>query len=175
MRYYCFHCCCCCFMLQGVSKPFMVFRDDRSLVGPTLITTIYLVLFRHMGFFIRQRRDIKMKPLHTHYDGLRFHLSSFSNQYLTSDPGKRSVEENWHKISETIHEAMDKYIPHRMSKAKRHLPWVSASVKRMMNRAGSSSQGKRDVLENPKTKLHINAFAMRLSIVVRLLKIKKPI
>ena len=29
---------------------------------------------------------------------------------------------------------MDKYIPHRMSKAKRHLPWVSASVKRMMNR-----------------------------------------
>ena len=68
------------------------------------------------------------------YDGLRFHLPSFSNQYLTSDPGKRSVEENWHKISETIHEAMDKYIPHRMSKAKRHLPWVSASVKRMMNR-----------------------------------------
>ena len=68
------------------------------------------------------------------YDGLRFHLSSFSNQYLTSDPGKRSVEENWHKISETIHEAMDKYIPHRMSKAKRHLPWVSASVKRIMNR-----------------------------------------
>ena len=68
------------------------------------------------------------------YDGLRFHLSSFSNQYLTSDPGKRSVEENWHKISETIHEAMDKYIPHRMSKAKRHLPWVSASVKHMMNR-----------------------------------------
>ena len=62
------------------------------------------------------------------YDGLRSH------QYLTSDPGKRSVEENWHKISETIHEAMDKYIPHRMSKAKRHLPWVSASVKRMMNR-----------------------------------------
>ena len=59
---------------------------------------------------------------------------SFSKQYLASDPGENSVEENWHKISKTIHEAMDKYIPHKQSKAKRHLPWVSPPVKRLMNK-----------------------------------------
>ena len=60
----------------------MVFRDDRSLVGPTLITTIYLVLFRHMGFFIRQRRDIKMKPLHTQLLGTAANLGlPFLHEY----------------------------------------------------------------------------------------------
>ena len=61
-------------------------------------------------------------------------MSFFSKQYLASDPGENSVEENWHKISKTIHEAMDKYIPHKQSKAKRHLPWVSPPVKRLMNK-----------------------------------------
>ena len=68
------------------------------------------------------------------YDGLRSQMSFFSKQYLASDPGENSVEENWHKISKTIHEAMDKYIPHKQSKAKRHLPWVSPPVKRLMNK-----------------------------------------
>ena len=68
------------------------------------------------------------------YDGLRSHLSSFSNQYLASDPGKNSVKDNWYKISKSIREAMDKYIPYRMLKAKRHLPWVSPPDKHMMNK-----------------------------------------
>ena len=61
-------------------------------------------------------------------------LPSFSNQYLASDPGKNSVKDNWYKISKSIREAMDKYIPHRMLKAKRHLPWVSPPDKHMMNK-----------------------------------------
>ena len=77
----------------------------------------------------------KMYQFHkADYDGLRSQMSSFSNQYLASDPGKNSMEDNWHKISKTIHEKVDKYIPHRLSKAKRHLQWVSPHVKRLMNK-----------------------------------------
>jgi len=44
------------------------------------------------------------------------------------------VDENWPYISQKILEATDNFIPHRMSKGKRHLPWVSTSVKRLMNK-----------------------------------------
>lgn len=33
-----------------------------------------------------------------------------------------------------ILEAIDNFIPHKMSKGKRHLPWVSTSVKHLMNK-----------------------------------------
>ena len=77
----------------------------------------------------------KMYQFHkADYDGLRSQMSFFSNQYLASDLGENSVKANWHKITKTIHEAMDKYTLHRLSKAKRHLPWVSPPVKRLMNK-----------------------------------------
>ena len=43
------------------------------------------------------------------------------------------MDENWSYISQKILEATDHFIPHKMSKGKRHLPWVSSSVKRLMN------------------------------------------
>ena len=42
------------------------------------------------------------------------------------------MDENWSYISQKIPEATDHFIPHKMSKGKRHLPWVSSSVKRFM-------------------------------------------
>lgn len=62
------------------------------------------------------------------FDGLRSHLSSFATTYLESDPVNRSVVENWNIIAEGIKEAIDNYIPHKMSKAKHHLPWVSPAI-----------------------------------------------
>ena len=48
------------------------------------------------------------------------------------------MHENWSYISQKILEATkkatDNFIPHKMSKGKRHLPWVSTSVKRLMNK-----------------------------------------
>ena len=37
-------------------------------------------------------------------------------------------------VVKAIQEAIDKFIPQKMSKTKRHLPWVSRSVKRLMNK-----------------------------------------
>ena len=47
----------------------------------------------------------------------------------------RSVDGNWNIIAEGIKEAIDNYyVPHKMSKAKRHLPCVSPAIKRLMNK-----------------------------------------
>ena len=68
------------------------------------------------------------------FDGLRSHLFSFVTTYLESDPVNRSVDENWNIIADGIKEAIDNYIPHKMSKAKCHLLWVSPAIKRLMNK-----------------------------------------
>ena len=44
------------------------------------------------------------------------------------------MDDNWSYISQRILEATDNFIPHKMSKGKHHLPWVSSSVKRLMNK-----------------------------------------
>ena len=42
------------------------------------------------------------------------------------------MDETWSYIPQKILEATDNFVPHKMSKGKRHLPWVSSSVKRLM-------------------------------------------
>ena len=54
--------------------------------------------------------------------------------YLKSDHVNRSVDDNWNIIEESIKEAIDNYIPQKMSKTKCHLPWVSPAIKRLMNK-----------------------------------------
>ena len=59
---------------------------------------------------------------------------TLSSDYLSTHPECNTVDDNWSYISQKILEATDNFIPHKMSKAKRHLPWVSSSVKRLMNK-----------------------------------------
>ena len=70
------------------------------------------------------------------YEGLRAHLSSFCDQSLASGPKERSVEDNWSIIADSIQEVINKFIPSKMTKTKRHLPWVSPDIKRLMNNRG---------------------------------------
>ena len=66
--------------------------------------------------------------------GLKSSLSTLAPDYLSTQPESKTVDENWSYISQKILEATDNFIPHKMSKGKRHLPWVSTSVKRLMNK-----------------------------------------
>ena len=66
--------------------------------------------------------------------GLKSSLSTLASDYLSTQPESKIVDENWSYISQKILEATDNFIPHKMSKGKRHLPWVSTSVKRLMNK-----------------------------------------
>ena len=66
--------------------------------------------------------------------GLKASLTTLSSDYLSTNPECNTVDENWSYISQKILEATDNFVPHKMSKGKRHLPWVSSSVKRLMNK-----------------------------------------
>ena len=66
--------------------------------------------------------------------GLKASLTTLSSDYLSTHPECNTVNDNWSYISQMILEATDNFIPHEMSKGKRHLPWVSSSVKRLMNK-----------------------------------------
>jgi len=64
---------------------------------------------------------------------MRSYLSLFVSTYRESYHVHRSVDDNWNIIAEGIKEAIN-YIPHKMSKAKRYLPWVSPAIKHLMNK-----------------------------------------
>ena len=67
-------------------------------------------------------------------DNRTLDLSDLAFAYLGSNPVLCSVDDNWSSIASNILQAADNHVPHKMSKPKRHLPWVSPSIKRMMNR-----------------------------------------
>lgn len=65
------------------------------------------------------------------YESLRAKLSSLHNYYLTSNPEERPVENNW---STSILEAINTFIPSKMSRSKHNFPWISPAIERFMNK-----------------------------------------
>ena len=56
-------------------------------------------------------------------------MKQFANLFFDSDPYERSVEENWNTFAEAIRATSYKNIPGKWTKGKRHLSWVSTSLK----------------------------------------------
>ena len=61
-------------------------------------------------------------------------MSLFSDWCLHSHPEDRSVEQNLSNISASIKEAINKFIPSKMTKQKRHLSWTGPAIKRLINK-----------------------------------------
>ena len=78
------------------------------------------------------------------------------------------MDEKWSYISQEILEATDHFIPHKMSKGKRHLSWVSSYVKRLMikrNRANKKAcrSGKAVHLTKYKRRRNITTKRLRVA------------
>ena len=74
--------------------------------------------------------------------GLNNNLAQASSKFAelnSSTP--MPLETNWQFFKETIFKAMDEHIPHKMSKSRKNLPWISASIKREIRK---KQQGKED-------------------------------
>ena len=73
----------------------------------------------------RSRRTPPRKIYQFHkgdFVGLKASLTTLSSDYLSTNPECNTVDENWSYISQKILEATDNFVPHKMSKGKRHLP-----------------------------------------------------
>ncbi|XP_072169500.1 uncharacterized protein [Diadema setosum] len=67
-------------------------------------------------------------------DQLQEATRAFSAEFFLSDPGKRSVESNWMMISNFLNRCLSELIPSKMSKGKRHLPWITQDIKQKMRK-----------------------------------------
>ena len=54
--------------------------------------------------------------------------------FLLSSPELQTVDENWKRISGFLKKCMEDLIPSKMSKSRRHLPWITTDLKRKMRK-----------------------------------------
>ena len=66
--------------------------------------------------------------------GLRDHMSQFKESYLSEDHSHMSVNEMWVKFKTGFLEAVERFIPSKITKTKYSLPWIDATIKRLMKR-----------------------------------------
>ena len=66
--------------------------------------------------------------------GLRDHISQFMESYLSEDHSHMSVNEMWVKFKTGYLEAVERFIPTKMTKTKYSLPWIGVLIKRLMKR-----------------------------------------
>ena len=66
--------------------------------------------------------------------GLRDHMSQLKESYFSEDYSHMSVNEMWVKFKTGFLEAVERFIPSKMTKTKYSLPWIDATIKRLMKR-----------------------------------------
>ena len=66
--------------------------------------------------------------------GLRDLMSQFKESYLSEDYIHMSVNEMWIKFKTGFLEAVERFIPTKMTNTKYSLSWIDATIKRLMKR-----------------------------------------
>ena len=56
-------------------------------------------------------------------------MQSFRSSFLSSYEGK-SVEALWTEFKEALNSGIEKFIPSKFTGNKKHLPWITQSIKR---------------------------------------------
>ena len=63
-------------------------------------------------------------------EGLRDHLARFRDSFLSSDHSRMSVNDMWVSFKSKVLEAIERFIPTKMTKTKYSLPWIDCTIKR---------------------------------------------
>ena len=64
-------------------------------------------------------------------EGLRDHLARFRDSFLSSDHSRMSVNDMWVSFKSEVLEAIERFIPTKMTKTKYSLPWIDCTIKRL--------------------------------------------
>ena len=68
------------------------------------------------------------------FDSMNLEALEFNSTFMMDNPSLRSVEENWKIFKDHLNYLINKFVPSKLSKNKRHLPWVSRDIKRLMRK-----------------------------------------
>ena len=69
--------------------------------------------------------------------GINEELSNFATSFLTGNPYKSTVGNNWQKLKDTLLYIVDKYVPSKHLNIKKQLPWISKDIKLQMKQRKS--------------------------------------
>ncbi|MES9951110.1 MAG: hypothetical protein ABW118_19300, partial [Candidatus Thiodiazotropha sp.] len=67
-------------------------------------------------------------------DGLKDHLACFRDSFLSSDHSNMSVNDMWVSFKSEVLEAIERFIPIKMTKTKYSVPWINSSIKRLIRK-----------------------------------------
>ena len=66
--------------------------------------------------------------------GLKDHMAQFKVAYLSEDHIHMSVNDMWVKFKTGFVEAVERFIPSKMTKTKYSVPWIDATIKRLVKK-----------------------------------------
>ena len=66
--------------------------------------------------------------------GLRDHLARFRDSFLSSDHSHMPVNDMWVSFKSEVLEAIERFIPTKMTKTKYCLPWIDSSIKSLIRK-----------------------------------------
>ncbi len=64
-------------------------------------------------------------------------MNNFTQEFMNSNSERNSVDENWTNIRNCLYDIMESCVPSKMTKGRRHLPWISTNLKRKMRKRNS--------------------------------------
>ena len=67
-------------------------------------------------------------------EGIKSDMLDFQLNFFMSDPYLNNVESNWNNFKQAINNTIITHIPQKPSQSRNNLPWITPSVKRLMNR-----------------------------------------
>ena len=98
--------------------------------------------------------------------GLKDHMALFKDAYLSEDHSHMSVNDMWVKFKTGFVEAVERFIPSKMTKTKYSVPWIDATIKRLVKKRHKLYLRARKS-KDPDVKIHYKRFRAHVQKVLR--------
>ena len=98
--------------------------------------------------------------------GLKDHMAQFKDAYLLEDHSHMSVNDMWVKFKTGFVEAVERFIPSKMTKTKYSVPWIDVTIKRLVKKRNKLNL-RAPNSKVPDVKIHYKQFRAHVQKVLR--------
>ena len=98
--------------------------------------------------------------------GLKDHMTQFKDAYLSEDHSHMSINEMWVKFKKGFVEAVERFIPSKMTKTKYSVPWIDLPIKRLVKK-GNMLYLRARKSKDPDVKIHYKRYRAHVPKVLR--------